>query len=268
MKEIKKLLEVMEALRTPVSGCPWDLKQDFDSIAPYTVEEAYEVADAISRGAYDELREELGDLLFQVVFHARMAEERELFDFSDVVTALVGKLTRRHPHVFAAAAGDSATLDEVNESWEAGKARERAERAGSATDVSALDDIPLALPALSRAQKLGKRASRVGFDWPNRQGVEAKLTEELAELAAELARDNADEARISAELGDVLFTAVNLCRHVGASAETALSGANRRFETRFRHMERALAASDTAVSDTDPAELERLWEAAKMAEKG
>src|SRR5689334_22051926 len=219
---IARLLDVMARLRNPDGGCPWDLEQTFATIAPYTIEEAYEVADAIESGEPQKIRDELGDLLFQVVFHARMAEERGWFDFNAVATAIHDKLVRRHPHVFADA--QFATTN-----WEDLKAAERG------VSASVLDDIPNALPALSRAKKLGKRASRVGFDWPDVAGIREKLNEEIAELDAEVAAGRSDA--VAEELGDALFTLVNLGRKLDVDAEEALRAANEKFAKRFKYME-------------------------------
>lgn len=254
MKEIEKLLEIMARLRHPTEGCPWDVEQDFATIAPHTVEEAYEVADAIERDNMDDLCDELGDLLFQVVFHARMAEEAGAFSFVDVVAGLNDKMTRRHPHVFAGASVADATAQ--TEAWEAQKSAERRE-----AGASALDDVPRQLPAIKRAQKLGKRAAAVGFDWPDRDGVRAKVDEELAELDAEIERDDHD--RCTSELGDLLFAVTNLARHLGVDGETALQNTNNRFIARFAHLERALAARGSHPSSVELDELERLWRAAK-----
>lgn len=249
----------MARLRDPVSGCPWDRQQDFATIAPYTIEEAYEVADAIDRGDIPGLRDELGDLLFQVVFHARMAEEQGDFGFNDVVLAICAKLERRHPHVFGGAqAGDA---DAQRSAWEAHKEQER--RAAAPTPPSALDGVGLALPALARAAKLGRRAARVGFDWPDVAGVRDKLTEELAEL--DDARAGGDAGAIRDEVGDLLFTVVNLARHLDVDPEDALRAANRKFEGRFRHLEAAVRATGRDVADCSAAELDARWTAAKAA---
>lgn len=270
MDEMKNLLEVMAALRDPERGCPWDREQSFATIAPYTIEEAYEVADAIERGDLGELRAELGDLLLQVVFHARMAEEQGAFDFADVARGIAEKLVRRHPHVFVGEeAGDDAAQ---HARWEAIKAEERA--AAGDSDASALAGVARALPALKRAQKLGRRAARVGFDWPDGGGARAKIDEELAELDAELAASGPDgrgegesgtPARVAEELGDLLFAVVNLARHAGVDAEAALEGASRRFERRFRAMERALAAQGRALAECEAETLDKAWEAAKRS---
>lgn len=248
----------MAILRHPKTGCPWDLQQDFASIAPYTIEEAYEVADAISRGDLAGLKDELGDLLFQVVFHSRMAEERAAFDFEAVASAIVDKMRRRHPHVFGDELQRQTVMDEA--AWEGIKAGERAAEAGTAT-VSALDGVAQALPALKRAQKLGKRAARIGFDWPDSRGVRAKIDEEMAELRQ--AETDGGAARIAEEFGDLLFSVVNLARHLDIDAEQALRDANRKFESRFRHMERLIAVSGEQVSELDLEALERYWQRAK-----
>ena len=248
-----ELIEVMRRLRNPEGGCPWDLAQDFNSIAPYTIEEAYEVADAIARDRMDDLCDELGDLLFQVVFHARMAEERGAFAFDDVVRRIVDKLTRRHPHVFGDAAGGDAAA--VRRTWEDIKAAERASRG----ETDPLDDVPMSLPALQRAAKLQRRAARVGFDWPRPEPVLDKLREEVHELAEEVAGDGGRD-RLRAELGDVLFTVVNLARHLDVEPEGALVEANARFEQRFRAMH---AAASRPLAELSEAELDVLWEEAK-----
>ncbi len=255
MSSIDKLREVMKDLRNPESGCPWDVEQDFSSIAPYTVEEAYEVADAIERNDMDDLRDELGDLLLQVVFHARMAEEAELFDFDDVATAIAEKMIRRHPHVFGS---ETERADGKKDgSWEQIKEAERSK----STDDSALAGVTKALPALKRAQKLGKRASRVGFDWPDRQGVRDKINEELEELEEAVgARDSAD---MEEEFGDVLFAIVNLARHLDIDPENALTRANYKFERRFRDMEAEIGQSGKRFRDFDLAALDKFWRAAK-----
>ncbi len=248
-----RLLAVMARLRDPVGGCPWDLQQDFASIARYTVEEAYEVADAIARGDMDDLRGELGDLLLQVVYHARMAEEAQAFDFDAVARGIAAKMVARHPHVF----GDAHAPPGF---WEAGKAAERAARG----DAGALSGVTMALPALVRAEKLQKRAARVGFDWDDPDRVVDKIAEEAAEVADARSRLGPDE--IASEVGDLLFTVVNLARHLGVDPEAALAGTNARMESRFTTMERILAAAGRRVEDADLAELEVLWTAAKRAE--
>jgi ATP diphosphatase len=255
---IVRLLEVMRRLRDPEGGCPWDLEQDFASIAPYTIEEAYEVAEAIAGGEPRALESELGDLLFQVVFHAQLGAEKQWFDFASVADAISDKLTERHPHVFAdARRGDTADL---NRAWEDHKARERVKERKSGE----LDDVPLALPALARAAKLGKRAGRVGFDWPDSSGVRDKIEEELGEIDALAAND--DERRAE-ELGDLLFATANWARHLGINPEEALRLANAKFERRFRDMERLAAVRGLALKSLDAGAWNALWEEVKSAEK-
>jgi MazG family protein len=251
MTPIEKLREVMAALREPGTGCPWDVEQDFRSIAPYTIEEAYEVADAIARNDIAGLRDELGDLLLQVVFHARMAEEQGAFAFDDVAEAIAAKLVRRHPHVFADERVGSAAAQSI--AWEAQKARER----GSA---GVLDGVARALPALSRAAKLGRRASGVGFDWLDIGGVADKVREELAEFEAV---PPGDVARREEEIGDLLFSIANLARHAGVDPEAALRAANDKFERRFRAVEGAVAGSGRAWDAFSAADLDGLWREAK-----
>ncbi len=267
-RPIDRLIAIMAKLRDPIGGCPWDLEQDFASIAPYTIEEAYEVADAISRGDMGALREELGDLLLQVVYHARMAEERGDFRFDDVATAIAGKMVARHPHVFGNTEVDSAAGQ--TRMWEEFKSRERAAKAGaSGKPASVLDDVPLALPALLRAEKLQKRAARVGFDWPEAAQVLDKIEEEIAELRAELkgGAAKADPARVADEVGDLLFALANLARHLKTDPETALRGCNAKFERRFRSIEQALAAQGRAPKDASLEEMEALWVEAKRKER-
>ncbi len=250
-----RLTALMARLREPSVGCPWDLEQDFDSIAPYTLEEAYEVADAIARRDLGALREELGDLLFQVAFHSRLAEEQQAFGFADVARGLVDKMVRRHPHVFGdAAVGDAAAQTVL---WEEQKASEKRERG----QTSALDDIPVSLPALTRAAKLGRRASRVGFDWPDTNGVLEKIVEEVGELQQAAAEGNT--ADTAAELGDVLFAVVNLARHLGVDPEAALRGTNQRFEQRFRGVEQRLAAEGLTVAEAGLERANAAWDAVK-----
>lgn len=255
MDSINKLLEVMRALRDPDSGCPWDVEQDFSTIAPYTIEEAYEVADAIEREDFEELRSELGDLLFQVVFYAQMAREKDYFDFEDVAQGIAEKMVRRHPHVFGTE--KERTAGKVGGSWEEIKEQERS----GATDASALAGVAKALPALKRAQKLGKRASRVGFDWPDRKGVKEKIHEEMEEL--EEAIGSRDAEHIEEELGDALFAVVNLARHLDVDPEKALAGANRKFERRFRAMEADIEANDLNMRKMSLELLEQYWRKAK-----
>lgn len=264
-RDIADLLALMAALRTPGTGCPWDLEQSFATIAPYTVEEAYEVADAIRREDMEDLVEELGDLLFQVVFHARMAEEAGAFDFGDVVAAIIAKMVRRHPHVFGPAeATDRMT---VRKRWSEIKAAEKAERAARrgdpATVGSLLGDVALALPALQRAVKLQKRAATIGFDWDDPRAVIAKLREELDEVEATLA-DRAE--RQCEEIGDLLFALANLARHMNVDPESALAGCNDKFVRRFGAIEAALAAQGRGPGESNLAEMEALWQRAKAAE--
>jgi ATP diphosphatase len=255
MSSINKLLEVMRDLRDPQTGCSWDRQQDFSSIAPYTIEEAYEVADAIEREDFTGLKDELGDLLFQVVFHARMAEEAGYFDFDDVAGGISDKMLRRHPHVFGTE--EQRAAGPVAGSWEQIKAEER----DSQHDRSAVAGVAKALPALKRAQKLGKRAGRVGFDWPDRKGVRAKISEELNELEA--AVGTRDRANIEEEFGDLLFAVVNLARHLDVDPEKALSVANIKFERRFRDMETAIANGGESLQQHTLESLDKEWRAAK-----
>jgi nucleoside triphosphate diphosphatase len=262
-RDIGRLLEIMAALRTPRTGCPWDLAQDFSTIAPYTLEEAYEVADAIARGNLADLKEELGDLLLQVVYHARLAEEQDAFDFGDVVQAITEKLIRRHPHVFADE--DLATPQDVEGLWERIKAREKSgnETAGS---QGALAGVPVALPALTRALKLQAKASKVGFDWNDPRAVLRKIREETDEIEAELDRAEMDPAATAAEIGDLLFAAVNLARHLNADPEAVLRQTNRKFERRFAAIESDLAARGRSPQHATLEEMEALWQAAKKIE--
>lgn len=253
--DISKLLDIMAALRDPVSGCPWDREQSFRSIAPYTIEEAYELADAVERDDVTALPGELGDLLFHIVFYARIAEEAGNFEFATVVERICEKLIRRHPHVFAGAPIESAAAQA--DAWETQKARERA----AAGQTGALAGVSPALPALSRAAKLGARAGRVGFDWPTLAGVRAKVGEELSEL--DEAIENGDPEAIAGEAGDLMFAVANLCRHLKIDAEQSLRGANRRFETRFRYVETAVARDGRGWTEFDDDELDALWQAAK-----
>jgi ATP diphosphatase len=257
---IVRLLGIMRRLRDPSGGCPWDLAQDFASIAPYTIEEAYEVAEAIARGEPRALESELGDLLFQVVFHAQMGTEKNWFDFAGVADAISNKLTERHPHVFADA--QIASSADLNRAWEEHKARERA---GKTTDApSELADVPLALPSLARAAKLGKRAGRVGFDWPDASGVRAKIEEELREVD-EVPAD--DHARRAEELGDLLFATANWSRHLGVDPEEALRLANAKFETRFRAMEALASKRGLVLKRLDAATWDTLWNEVKSSGK-
>jgi len=270
--DISRLLEIMAALRTPRTGCPWDLEQSFASIAPYTLEEAYEVVDAIERGDLADLRDELGDLLLQVVFHARMAEEQGAFTFPDVVEAITRKLIRRHPHVF----GDLQNLspDEVKSLWDEIKRQEKAERRAihekmglspDAYETGFLGGIPTALPALTRAQKLTAKAAKVGFDWPDPAQVIDKIHEELEEVKE--ASSSGDRDRIEDEIGDLLFSVTNLARHFGIDPETALRRTNAKFERRFRTIEDALEKQNKSLEDATLEEMEKLWVEAKSAER-
>ncbi len=255
------LLAIMSRLRDPETGCPWDLRQDFRTIVPYTVEETYELVDAIEAADYEQVREELGDVLFQVVFYAQLGAERELFDFKDVLDGISSKLVSRHPHVFgdlqASETGQSLSEAEVKQNWERFKQAEREKKMRSAI----LDDVPRALPSLSRAQKLQKRAARVGFDWQDTDGVWGKIEEEMAELREAIAADS--QAEIEAELGDVLIAVVNLARHLGIDAETATRRANGRFEDRFRLMEQAADEDGVALDQETVEQLEERWQRAK-----
>ncbi len=266
-KDISRLIEIMVALRDPKSGCPWDVNQDFESIKPYTLEEAYEVADAIERNDMDDLCEELGDLLLQVVFHARMAEEAGAFDFGDVVHSITRKMIRRHPHVFDVSDADTANAVKVQ--WEEIKAVEKAERAerrrargleGEPTQ-GRLDGVPTALPALMEAIKLQQKAARTGFDWSDPESVFAKAEEEIGELREALAKDGADKVRD--EFGDVLFVLVNLGRHIGADPEIALRGTNNKFRKRFAYIEKKLSEEGAAIDDTPLERMDVLWNEAK-----
>ena len=256
MDEMTRLLDIMARLRDPVAGCPWDKEQNFRTIAPYTIEEAYEVAEACEAGDTAALKDELGDLLFQTVFHARMAEEAGLFRFADVAKAISDKMIRRHPHVFGDVKVDGAAAQTV--AWEETKAKERA--AGGAASV--LDGVGVALPALTRAEKLQKRAARVGFDWQDAAPVFAKIDEELDELRDEI-EGKAEQARIEDEFGDLLFAVVNLARHLRIDPEQALRGASRKFEHRFRAMEATAAPLEGKSLD----ELEAAWQSVKAAEQ-
>ena len=259
--QLADLLRVMERLRDPVAGCPWDLAQDFRSIAPSTLEEAYELVDAIEHGDYPHMAEELGDVLFQVVFYSQLGREQGVFDFEDIVSTLVDKLLRRHPHVFAngeveGLVASDVSVSEVKQSWEAIKKQERDGR----NLLGLLADIPLALPALSRAQKVQKRAAQVGFDWEHIDGVVEKLDEELREYRAAIAqsRDRQED-----EIGDLLFTCVNLARHAGFDAEAALRRATAKFENRFQAMEEEVGERGQRIDEMELAALEALWQKAK-----
>jgi len=270
---LEDLLTLMAVLRDREQGCPWDVKQDWDSIVPHTLEEAYEVADAIERRAFDELPGELGDLLFQVVYYAQFGAEEQRFDFHDIVDTLTAKMLRRHPHVFpdgtlasrrpTGVSADEVKTQQVNSRWEALKADERAERATQPPSV--LDDVPRTLPALSRAAKLSKRAARVGFDWPNAEGVLAKIREELEEVEEALAAGDRQHAQ--EEVGDLLFAVTNLARTLGTDPEQCLRRTNAKFERRFRFVESALAESERPLNEASLDEMESHWQAAKAQEQ-
>ncbi|HEX8167038.1 MAG TPA: nucleoside triphosphate pyrophosphohydrolase [Beijerinckiaceae bacterium] len=267
-RDIARLIEIMARLRTPGSGCPWDLEQDFATIAPYTIEEAYEVADAIARGDLLDLKDELGDLLLQVVFHARMAEEAGAFAFGDVVESITQKLLRRHPHVF----GDAGNLstEAVNALWGEIKRAEKEERRrarglDSEPADGVLAGVPAGLPALARADKLTRKAATVGFDWPNAREVIAKIEEEVEEVRDAL--ETGSPAEVAAEIGDLLFAVANLARHAGVDPETALRCANAKFERRFAAVEQALAATGRKPAEATLAEMEALWVKAKEEER-
>ncbi|MFO1184015.1 MAG: nucleoside triphosphate pyrophosphohydrolase [Bauldia sp.] len=258
--DIARLIEIMAALRDPVSGCPWDKEQTFATIAPYTIEEAYEVADAIQRGDLTALEDELGDLLLQVAYHARLAEEVGAFAFGDVVMAITAKMIRRHPHVF----GEKAQRGGRGPSWDAMKAEER--KAAGAAPAGVLAGVPMALPGLTRAVKLQRLAGKVGFDWNDPRAVIAKIREEVTEAEAELVTGSRE--RLGEEIGDILFAVANLARHLEVDPEAALRSANAKFERRFAHIERALAAQGRSPGESDLAEMEALWQAAKANEAG
>jgi ATP diphosphatase len=269
-RDISRLIEIMAQLRTPVTGCPWDLEQNFATIAPYTIEEAYEVADAIARGDFEDLRDELGDLLLQVVYHARMAEEQKAFAFGDVVEAITRKMIRRHPHVFADKDGNIAAAG-VKSQWERIKAEEKAERAARRPQQQAnehsslLSSVKAGLPALTRALELQRKASTVGFDWNDPRAVLSKIREEADEIEAALDRKDANE--LAEETGDLLFAVVNLARHAKADPEMALRRTNAKFERRFAYIERTLAAEGRSLEEATLDEMDELWNEAKAEEQ-
>ncbi|MGE6320307.1 nucleoside triphosphate pyrophosphohydrolase [Pseudomonas oryzihabitans] len=272
MYKLDDLLHLMARLRDPQHGCPWDLRQDYASIVPHTLEEAYEVADTIARRDFPQLRDELGDLLFQVVYYSQLGREDGHFDFAQVVDGITRKLVRRHPHVFPDGdlhgPLDLPRLDEatIKRRWEEIKAEERAEKVAAPEQLSLLDDVPAALPALSRAAKLQKRAANVGFDWADATPVVAKIQEELDEVREAMA--NGQAAQVAEEVGDLLFVMVNLARHLQVDAEDALRQANAKFERRFRFIEEALKAQDRTPQEASLEEMDALWDAAKVEEKG
>ena len=269
-RELSDLVKIMAALRTPETGCPWDLVQDFSTIAPYTIEEAYEVADAIERQDWDDLRDELGDLLLQPIYHARMAEEAGLFDFNDVIEAITTKMIRRHPHVFGDEKQRQAGM--AKGAWEKIKSVEKAEKSARKTMPginkghahSLMDDIPSTLPALQSATKIQKRAASVGFDWPGAEPVVAKLHEEIGELEAALKSE--EKSQIEREIGDVLFTLANLCRHLDIDPDRALRASNSKFRSRFSHIERQLVSANRSLEDAELDEMEGFWQEAKKIE--
>lgn len=264
-RDISRLIEIMAALRDPVTGCPWDLEQDFSTIRNYTIEEAYEVADAIERQDFEDLREELGDLLLQPIFHAQMAKEAGHFDIGDVIYAITEKLIRRHPHVFGDQSADGAAGAQV--SWEAVKAEEKKAKAArqAAKHASAIDDVPQVLPALSRAEKLTKKAAKVGFDWPDFSAVLDKVREELDEVQeAQVAHDR---AAVHEEIGDLLFAVSNLARHAGVDAEAALRDANAKFTRRFHYVEARCREDGIAAVDAELERLDAYWNEVRAADK-
>lgn len=271
MYQLPDLLHLMARLRDPQHGCPWDLQQNYASIVPHTLEEAYEVADAIESGDFDHLPGELGDLLFQVVYYSQLAREEGRFDFATVVDAITRKLVRRHPHVFPDGdlygSPELPRLDEaaIKQRWEEIKAEERAEKAAAPEQLSLLNDVPAALPALSRAAKLQKRAAQVGFDWPEALPVVDKVREELDEVLVAMSENDAEA--VAEELGDLLFVVVNLARHLKVDPENALRGANGKFERRFRFIEQALRQAGRPIENCTLQELDALWDAAKRAEQ-
>lgn len=272
-RSIQALLKVMAQLRNPDGGCPWDLEQDFKSIVPYTLEEAYEVADAIERNNLGDLQEELGDLLLQVVFHAQIATEQHAFDFSDVVQGIVEKMIRRHPHVFGDE--DSKTAGAVAGRWEEIKEQERAAKREAAaadgqvaaTPQSLLDDVPVVMPGLTQAVKLQKKAAKVGFDWPDTSLVIDKLNEEMLELSHEITKEPRDTSKIEDELGDILFVYANLARHLGVDPEAAIRRTNQKFRRRFGRIEELLSSDNKSFDEMDLAGLDQLWDQAKEEER-
>lgn len=266
MDSVQQLIEIMRALRDKDSGCPWDLEQDFNSLIPYTIEESYEVADAIERNNLDDIKSELGDLLFQIVFYSQLATEQNAFDFYDVTQTISDKLIRRHPHVFA----DKNVKDAAQQTieWEKIKQQERKEKAGkNDTNISHLDDVSRTLPTLMRAEKLQKRAAKEGFDWPEVKGVIAKIYEELNEVQQELEAEVINKEKLEDEIGDLFFSCINLSRYVNVDAEVSVRKANLKFEKRFRKLEKIVAAKGLQVNEMDVDELESVWREVKTLEK-
>ena len=261
LAQLDRIIDIMRRLRDPESGCPWDVEQDFSTIAPYTIEEAYEVADAVQREDTNDIRDELGDLLLQVIFQSRIAEEAGLFTLADVARSISDKMIDRHPHVFGDE--DRPQIEEQSGRWEAIKAAERAKRG----KTGVLDDIAAGLPPMLRALKLQKRAARVGFDWTRMDDIIDKLHEETAELRSEVARDKVDQDRVIDEVGDVLFVAVNLARRAGVDPETALMGCNSKFEQRFRYIEKESEKNGNSIHDLTLDEMESLWQEAKSVKR-
>jgi len=265
MQSIHRLIDIMRALRAPDSGCPWDLQQDFQSLIPYTIEEAYEVADAIERHNIADLQAELGDLLFQIIFYSQLAEEQNSFNFDDVVQAISDKLTRRHPHVFAGTTVTDAEHQTIE--WERIKQQERAEKAGKdGISISILDDVSRTLPSLMRAEKLQKRAAKEGFDWPGISDVMLKVREEINEVQQELDADEEDKLKIEDEIGDLFFSCINLSRHAGLNAEQCVRKANLKFEYRFRALEKLASSEGLSINTMPLVELEDLWQKVKQDE--
>jgi len=265
MQSMQQLLDIMRALRDPDSGCPWDRQQNFQSLIPYTIEEAYEVADAIERNNYDDIKSELGDLLFQIVFYSQLATEQQAFDFNEVAQSISEKLLRRHPHVFADA--NIANAEEQTKEWEKLKQQERvAKAAKSSSLLSHLDDVSRTLPSLMRAEKLQKRAAREGFDWPSVKGVMAKVYEELEEVQQEIDAKKQEHEKLEDEIGDLFFSCINLSRHVGVDAEQSLRKANLKFERRFRALENEASNKGLQVNQMNVDELEDLWQEVKKQE--
>lgn len=266
MQSIEKLIEIMQSLRDPDNGCPWDLEQDFQSLIPYTIEEAYEVADAIEQNNLEDIKAELGDLLFQIVFYSQLGKEQSAFDFNDVAKAISEKLIRRHPHVFSNAKVKNS--EEQTKEWEKIKQQERERKSvKDATEFSILDDVSRALPSLMRSEKLQKRAAREGFDWPNIQDVMLKVNEELSEVQQELDADVQDKEKIEGEIGDLFFSCINLSRHAGLDAEQCVRKANLKFERRFRELEKTANNKGMQVNEMNTDDLEKLWQEVKSREK-